>query len=80
MKEGGQREPQSSFKKLKNQLIMAEKNRPIYGSSMSSTPMQNSKESTPVLDFTKIARNIYSNEHRDSLNSIQSCEVLDTDS
>jgi len=42
--------------------------------------MQSKAESSPVLDFTTIARNIYSNEHRDSVMSSHSCEVSQSDS
>ena len=76
MKEGGQHES------LKKQLIAAEQKRKAKWSNNneSQTPMRGTKEkSAPVLDFTTIARNIYSNENRSSVKSSHSCEVIESD-
>ena len=68
---------------MKKLLIAAEQKRKAKWSNngeKSQTPMRGTVErSAPVLDFTTIARNIYSNEGRESIKSSQSCEVVESD-
>ena len=42
------------------------------------TPVKHEKKSS-VLDFSSIARNVHSIEHRESVKSSQSCEVYESD-